>query len=129
MTSATHMKTDDDQHAVLLSALHVLVEQNGRTWFAQGIEIDYAASGVSLEDVQERFERGLRKTIEANLARHGGIERLLKYAPADVRERFQAARKFKLDHYSVFDLSDKLPASFPFQKLVFAERQPTPAHC
>jgi hypothetical protein len=127
MTLATHVQTKDDQHAVLLSDLHVMVEHNGATWFAQGVEIDYAASGASLEDVQDRFERGLRRTIEANLKRFNSIERLLKYAPAEVREQFHAsAIRFELTHRSVFDLSNNIPSSFPFHRLVFAERIPAP---
>lgn len=123
MATVTHVQTSDDQHAVLLSALHVMVENNGGTWFAQGVEIDYAAAGTSLADVQDRFARGLSRTIEANLKRHNSIERLVKYAPTEVREAFRAsAVKFELTQLSAFDLSDSLPGSFPFNRLVFAER-------
>jgi len=125
MATAAHVQTKDDKHAVVLS-LHVMVEQNGATWFAQGVELDYASAGSSMDDVQDRFARGLRSTIEANLKRHNSIERLLKYAPVAVREQFKAsAMAFELNLVSSFDLADNLPSSFPFHRLVFAERTQT----
>lgn len=102
MTSAVHFKNGEDCHAVVLQALHVMVEQDGDTWFAQGIEIDYAAAGTSLEDVRARFERGLRRTIEENLKRHSSIERILKWAPEEVVQAFGSCeRKYELDHLSI----------------------------
>lgn len=87
-----------------------MVEHDGGTWFAQGIEIDYAAAGTSLDDVRARFERGLRRTIEENLKRHNSIERILKEAPADVRQAFEGCdRKYALTHVLAFDLSDVAP--------------------
>jgi len=60
------------------------------------------------------------------LKRHNSIERLLKYAPVAVREQFKAsAMAFELNLVSSFDLADNLPSSFPFHRLVFAERTQT----
>lgn len=129
MTTAAHFRTEDDQHAVLLSALRVMVENDGDTWFARGIEIDYAAAGTSLADVRERFVRGLQRTIEENLKRYNSIQRILRWAPEDVVAAFQECeRTYELTHVSAFDLSNKVP-SFPYHQLVFAERAPQTGNC
>ena len=41
-----------------IEGLRVVVWQNDDGWMAQGLEIDYAAGGVSIEDVMERFSIG-----------------------------------------------------------------------
>ena len=41
-----------------IEGLRVVVWQNDDGWMAQGLEIDYAAGGVSIEDVMERFSTG-----------------------------------------------------------------------
>lgn len=129
MTTAAHFRTEDDQHAVVLSALRVMVENDGDTWFARGIEIDYAAAGTSLADVRERFVRGLQRTIEENLKRYKSIHRILRWAPEDVVVAFQECeRKYELTHVSEFDLSKELP-NFPFHQLVFAARTPQTGTC
>lgn len=123
MTTAAHIQTVDDQHAVVLSALRVMVERDGESWFAQGIEIDYAASGTSIDDVKERFERGLKRTIEENLRRYQSIARILRWAPAEVVAEFdQCQQRFSFSHVSYHDLSDDMPA-FPYRRIAFAERQ------
>ena len=56
MLHTTHLQKES-QHLVTIGALRVLItEEVDGLWSAQGIEIDFAACGVSLEDVQRRFE-------------------------------------------------------------------------
>jgi hypothetical protein len=70
------------QHLVGLGSIRVLICPDGDCWFAQGVEIDYAAQGASIEDVKKRFEVGLRATIEENLKIYDSIDGLLAFAPS-----------------------------------------------
>ena len=58
--------------------------QESGVWFAQGLEIDYAAQGSSFEDVRKNFENGLMLTIGSYLKTYGDLQRLLVVAPDEV---------------------------------------------
>jgi hypothetical protein len=82
---ALHGKSPDGKnHIVGLWNIRVLICPDGPAWFAQGIDIDYAAQGNTLDDVKLRFQEGLRATIEQNLKTYDTIERLLAFAPPSV---------------------------------------------
>ena len=85
-THALHFRKGDN-HAVLLHKLRVVIIPDGPGWTAQGVEIDYAASGETVEEVQRRFETGLAKTIRAHLEKWNSIERLLKHTPHNELEQ------------------------------------------
>lgn len=64
--------------------LQVLIARDGDdSWVAQGVEIDYAVCGMSLDDVRKRFELGLGKMIQAHFSHFGNLDRLLQPAPTD----------------------------------------------
>jgi len=63
--------------------LQVILAQQGDFWVAQGVEIDYAAGGTTLEDVQKRFEGGLGQTIQEHLRLYGHLDRFLVSAPSE----------------------------------------------
>ncbi|MEW6038544.1 MAG: hypothetical protein AB1648_09885 [Pseudomonadota bacterium] len=66
-------------HAVAINAMRVIIVQDGDdAWFAQSLDIDYAAGGSSLENAQRNFETGLSATIKAHLERFGHIERIMR---------------------------------------------------
>lgn len=80
--SATQHRLDEQHARVYIDALRVIiVEESPGVWSALGVEIDYAASGESLDAVRQNFERGLALTIHANLRKFGTIERLLRFSP------------------------------------------------
>jgi len=120
---AGHLQ-DENRHLVAFEALRVLICQDGDHWFAQGIDLDYAAEGVSPEDVKQRFERGLVATVRAHLERFGTIERLLKNPPPEAWLPLASrAQGYKFSILSIHDLPE---ASIPFRKLEFyiqTERQ------
>ena len=72
-----------------LNDLTVVISRDGEQWFAQGVQIDYATSGTSLEDVQERFVRGLAKSITLNLVEFGTLDKFLRYTPQKEVEALQ----------------------------------------
>ena len=71
-----------------IEGLRVVVWQNDDGWMAQGLEIDYAAGGVSIEDVMERFSTGLALTLRENQKAFGTVDRVLKPAPAELWKPF-----------------------------------------
>lgn len=87
--AAVHVQAGN-KHIVSVKSLHVMLIPDGNYWFAQGLEIDYAATGNTVESAKENFSAGLAKTIVEHLVMHGGIEQLLKVAHQDVwTEYFQ----------------------------------------
>lgn len=92
-TAAVHAQ-HENEHLVAFGSLRVLVKETNSHWFAQGIEVDYAAAGDSLEDVKDRFEKGLTATIHLHLERYGTIEKLLRFAPKEALEPFGDIKNF-----------------------------------
>ena len=78
--SVVHVE-DDEQHAVLIDSLRVVLTKDGDQWFAQGLEVDYAAAGSSQDDVKSRFEQGLAATVREHLKVYGSVEKVLRVAP------------------------------------------------
>lgn len=75
---------DAGHHLVGIGNLRVMLVPDGKFWFAQGLEIDYAVQGLSVEDTKKQFERGLYATIEQHLKVYGNINKLLQVAPGEV---------------------------------------------
>ena len=88
---------DGSANVVGIGNLRVMITNDDGSWFAQALEIDYAAQGDTEEDVKQRFEKGLEATIDEHLQIHGTIEKLLQPAPQEVWvEMFKTAEKGKL---------------------------------
>lgn len=93
--------TDGDHDHTAFGQLRVLITREGGVWFAQGLEIDYAASGTSLEDVKDRFSRGFCMTVQAHLEQFGTIDKLLKFAPSEALEPFAPqGGDVRMEHFS-----------------------------
>lgn len=84
---------DGEQHAIAVMNLHVLIVPDGKHWFAQGLEIDYAVQGTSVADVKKQFETGFRATIHQNLKIFGHIGNMLRVAPNDVWQEYLTTPK------------------------------------
>jgi hypothetical protein len=119
-TSILHAISDNGDHAVGVSALSVLVEPDGDAWIAQGIEIDYAASGTTLEDAKRRFEAGLKATIREHLRRYSNVERLLRWAPNSVVQHFaECKHRYAFSQVSLHQEND-LVKLVPYEAITFA---------
>ena len=81
---AVHAKSDSGDHIVGIGNIRVVIIPDGHAWFAQGLEIDYAVQGSSIEDAKKRFADGLCATVEEHLRVFGDIKRILKVAPPEV---------------------------------------------
>lgn len=76
-----------DVHFVV-AEVKVLVLNDDGSWYAQGLDIDHAAEGSSLEDVHAKFLKGFEKTICEHLRMYGNIERMVEPAPVEFWKRF-----------------------------------------
>ena len=82
---AFHAKHKDGLHHIVgIGNLRVVLVPDGDVWFAQGLEIDYAAQGNTEADARKQFENGLTSTIQEHLRIYGTIQKLLKVAPQSV---------------------------------------------
>ena len=107
-------------HAVAVDVLRVLVVRDKNSWFARGIEIDYSASGATLEDVLRHFERGFALTIQAHLEKFQTLSRFLKWAPTEVIDEYEAGKEsFEVRMVTICKTSP-IPRSFPYEHLKFS---------
>jgi len=85
-------KTPDGKlHIVGISALKVVIMKDGANWFAQGLDVDYAAEGVDVENAKQNFENGLVATIHQHIKAYNEPTKVLKPAPPEVwQEMFYA---------------------------------------
>jgi hypothetical protein len=82
---AVHLEYKDGVHHIVgLGNIRVLLMPDGDGWFAQGLEIDYAAQGDTKEDAKKEFEDGLESMVQEHLRVHGHISKLLTVAPPEV---------------------------------------------
>lgn len=118
-TTAIHASVSDEDcgyrfDAVGVRNLRVLVtEEMTGVWVAQGLEIDYAAQGASIEEVKQRFQDGLRATITEQLKQFHSIRQLLVPASEDVFLEFQTTIegpvRYSQVSFHVEPMKDNLP--------------------
>lgn len=84
---------DGDRHGVA-AELHVLVMPAAEGgFFAQGIEIDYVATGATEQEVRDHFANGFIATVLAYLKRGRDLKGLFKsVAPIEVRQAYFASK-------------------------------------
>lgn len=114
---AFHAKHKDGvHHLVGIGNIRVVIVPDGDAFFAQGLEIDHAAQGSSIEEVKKNFEKSLTATIEQHLKIHGDIGGILEIAPPEVW------KELLLDKASVFSFS-KLSGHTIHEALPYGEIQ------
>jgi hypothetical protein len=126
--TAFEAKLKDGSAVVGIGNLHVVITRDGTQWFAQGLEIDYAAQGSSEKDVRKQFEQGLCSTIHEHLSRFGSIKGILQVAPQAVWKEMLFDNLATLRSYSQISshhaLTKKLPKEaemFPFDQIQYLE--------
>lgn len=126
-TSAMHAQ-HGKAHVVGLNALRVMLLEDEGSWFAQGLEIDYAASGRTIDEAKSNFEEGFRKTIHEHLLMHGGIERFLKVADQAAWDEYlqppTSAEKLSFSCVQLYDIpsKDEMEFKLPFDSIAFISR-------
>ena len=102
---------------VRLDNLDVAVMRDGAHWFAQALQVDYAAQGNSLADVKARFEAGLSATVDAHLREFNSLNNLLKFAPdAVLRQIADSPEKEGIYSYSHLSIH-----RLPFKKIKYVK--------
>lgn len=119
--AALHGSDSHGSHAVGMWALHVVIVPDGKFWFAQGLEIDYATQGETLEDAKQKFESGLAATIHEHLKVYGQLRNLLRVAPQDAWDwAFSAsASSHEFSQVSLQQLADAGDFPLPFRGIQF----------
>jgi len=119
--SISHEEVGPGIIRVGIQHLSVFVTHDDASWFAQGMEVDYFTEGASLEDVQERFERGLEKTIDLHLKAYGDANRLFVPAPAEIWKEFLSSATggdlFAYTQVTEHRLPERFYQRFPFTRV------------
>lgn len=116
-----------DNHVVGVRSLRVLLTSDESGWFAQGLEIDYAACGQSIDEAKRNFEDGLYATVREHLIMHGGIKKFLKPASPDAWNEFYTApmadvkQTFSCLQLHALQGKEKQLPGFPFEDIAFIE--------
>jgi len=83
--AAVHAKHKDGiHHLVGFGNIRVLLMPERGGWFAQGLEIDYAAQGDTIRAAKKEFEDGLEAAVDAHLKKNGTVTALLNPAPFEI---------------------------------------------
>lgn len=102
----------------MIKTLNVVVdEEKSNIWFAQGLELNYAAGGNSFEEVMIYFQEGLLATIHNHLKLYRSFNRLLKpscYASAWDLYYKSTILSSTIVRFNTLD-------SFPFKEINFLE--------
>ena len=106
----------DDTHVVGIGNLRVAIETDGKSWTAQGLEIDYMAQGHDLEDAKKQFEDGLACTIDQHLRVYGNIDSLLSPAPREVWKEVLNPKAIRA-RYSQISVHQIIKEAFGFENL------------
>lgn len=92
-TETFHTKSKDgSKHVVGIKNLSVVISNHEGIWFAQGMEIDYAAQGDSFEGVKKAFEKGLTASVQEHLRIFGNLTKFLKPAESEAWTEFYQAK-------------------------------------
>ena len=121
---AQHLQQDNN-HQVMLKSLHVVMCQDDGLWFAQGLEIDYAAYGASVEQAKKHFESGMVATIHEHLKMYGTLEKFFKPAPED-EWKPTYSKTFNFASLSVHKIEDESSEfhnveEFPFDIIAYSD--------
>lgn len=117
----SHIEEKDIQ--AVGAELNVLIYQGLDGGFiAQGIEIDYVASGNTEEEVRDRFADGFCRTILAYLKRERPLDGLFKsQAPAEVRQAYFAGQERDIFRCEV-GLKKQIPETAPVPRTLAFHR-------
>ncbi len=121
-TTAMHVTAEDGTtHVVGIGNLRVTIVPDGDFWFAQGLEVDYAAQGSSPEDARKQFEDGLMATVQEHLKIYGTIEKLLEVAPTEVWKNLMLNTSAIHSRFSQVSVHQVIRDVLPFQAIEYLE--------
>jgi hypothetical protein len=101
-----------DIHGVALRHIRVIIVPDGPSWFAQGVDIDYASQGESVDAAKANFENGLRATIDQHLNIYGTIRGILEPAALEILGNLVTESSAQFERYSqvsAHEIHESLP--------------------
>lgn len=118
---AFHIPIEKDAtHVVGFGNIRVILFKEPGAWVAQGLEIDYAASGSTKAEAKKNFEIGLEGTIDLHIKVHSTIKNLLKTAPPDIWATLSDTKGTEY-RYTQVSFHDDLFKALPYGGLSFYE--------
>jgi hypothetical protein len=121
---AFHIPMEENAtHVVGFGNIRVILFKEPGAWIAQGLEIDYAASGSSKAEAKKNFEIGLEGTIDLHIKVHNTIKNLLKTAPPDIWAILSDSKGTEY-RYTQVSFHDDLFKALPYDGLGFYEPLP-----
>ncbi|MBM3814743.1 MAG: hypothetical protein FJW20_24220 [Acidimicrobiia bacterium] len=126
--TAIHAKhADGTHHLVTLANIRVVIVPDEGSWFAQGLDIDYAAQGETVPKARKNFEIGLRATINHHLKVYGHLTHFIKVAPPAICQHLLLASSAQFKSFSQIS-AHEIHEAAPFNNIEYlvaiAEGQP-----
>lgn len=120
---AVHVIAGNNHTVAILSMRVIIVQDSPNTWFAQSLDINYAAGGLSIEEVKRNFEQGLSGTLKAHLEKFGNIDRIMQSPPfEDWGHLLENAGQFEFSMGESHRLDqDILTHHLPYQGIAYIE--------
>ena len=123
-----HATDGGSKHAVVVNDLRVMLLKDGESWFAQGLELDYASAGATVDEAKKNFEVGFAKTVREHLVMYGNLSKFIQVAPQETwQEFFNAPPETKhmvMSSVQVHDLVEEsdLDVKLPFGNILFIQQ-------
>ena len=128
MSNTVMAKGKDTKKAVQVKfdSLKVLMCEDAGFWFAQGLDVDYAAYGKTIDEAKQNFEDGMVATIHEHLKMYGSLVHFLKPAP---KEEWASVytKAYTLEGQSTHCLEDEesgfsdVSDDFPFGAIAYSK--------
>ena len=125
--TAVNAVTESGEQIVGIGSLRVVLMQEGKSWFAQALDIDYVAQGATIEEARRNFEIGFLATVRENLRMHGDIRHILTPAPApvwmDLMDPKGKPKRFSSRSIQIADESEELSGVMPFHGINYLQAE------
>lgn len=124
MSKPVVVRHDGDDCAVVGARMRVLIEPAKEGGYvAQGLELDYVATGKTVEEVQQRFADGIVRTIRVLVSRGKSLSALFKSsAPRDAWDRYLSQETGDVfTCATVIDLPNVAESALPYRSIAFLQ--------
>ncbi len=103
----------------------MLIVPDGKAFFAQCHEIDYAAQGETLEEVKSNFEKGFSATVFHHLRMFGSLDEMMHPVGGDMWQDLIGSTegmKFTVSHTALHRvLNKRVEVLSPYQNIEYAQ--------
>lgn len=122
-TATFHGADEAESHVDGILDLRVVIVPDGSAWFAQGLDIDYAVQGETLDDAKSNFQSGLAATVHEHLTAFGTIKGVLRVAPQEAWDLMYAApaRSLRYSRLTERQIPKGSDSVLPFRGIQFIE--------